>query len=159
MADYRKNYNVFISSPGGVEMERKIAEKVISDVGRTVKDTLKISLDVLMWEQLPPVTSNLPTEKIQDIINKEVNKSDFFILILHKRYGNIEDGSKTSNTEREIETILRRHQEVAGSIKILVYFKKIEENRDQGEQEKQARGLRDKLSFLIILFTIYIILY
>ncbi len=146
MSDPHENYNVFISSPGGVEKEREIAEQVILDVGRTIKETMKMSLDVIMWEKLPPVTPNLSVEKIQDIINREVNKSDFFILILHKRYGSVEHGSNTSNTEREIETILKRHQQSSNNIKILVYFKKIDDNRDQGAQEQQARELRNRLT-------------
>jgi hypothetical protein len=142
------NYNIFISSPGDVSQERKIAEKVILDVDKTIKETLKISLDSLMWEKTPPVTTNLPDEKIQDVINKDVVRADFFILILHKRYGRIEKGSNISNTEREIEAILKQHQQSPNSIKILVYFKNIDSNKDPGEQENKVVDLRRRLDEL-----------
>jgi hypothetical protein len=145
MPDTYENYNIFISSPGGLEEERRSSERVISSINKTIKETLKISLDALMWEKLSPVTPDLSTEKIQDRINKEVTRSDFFILILHKRYGTTEHGSTKSNTEREIEAILKNRQQ-NHHIKILAYFKDIGHNDDQGEQEKRARDFRDRLA-------------
>jgi hypothetical protein len=145
MPDIYENYNVFISSPGGLEAEREGAARVISNINKTIKETLKISLDSLMWEKLPPVTPALPEERIQDTINKEVEKSDFFILILHKRYGTTESGSNKSNTEREIDAILIKRQ-LNPNVKILAYFKSLGENDDQGAQETKARKLRERLA-------------
>ena len=151
MPEIYENYNIFISSPGGLDAERNSAERVIRSINTTIRDTLKISIESLRWEKLPPVTPGLPAEKIQDTIDKEVIKSDFFILILHKRYGTTEDGSSKSNTEREIDSIVKKRQQ-NHQLKILAYFKDIGQNDDQGDQEKKARELRDRLKESGILF-------
>ena len=64
-----KHYRVFISSPGDVEQEREVAEKIINDVSRTLRDTLHVCLDVIMWEKFPPEMSE---KTIQNRINEKV---------------------------------------------------------------------------------------
>lgn len=48
-----KHYRVFISSPGDVEQEREVAEKIINDVSQTLRDTLHVCLDVIMCKTFP----------------------------------------------------------------------------------------------------------
>ncbi len=144
MADTYTVYHAFISSPGDVKEERKLAEEAIDGINKTIRDTLSTIIDARKWEHLSPVAPNFPEEKLQDILNKEVERCQFFILILYKRYGTTQQGYSISNTEREIETILRVHQRNP-KLRILTYFKELEPNADPGEQETKVRDLRNRL--------------
>lgn len=154
MSDTFKLFNAFISSPGDVNAERQFAEEAIRSINRTCSEILKSRIETKRWEHQVPETPFLPEEKIQDAINKEVEKSHFFVLILNKRYGSIEEGHSKSNTERELETILKRF-ETHPEIKILAYFRELPENNDKGEQEKGVIELRKKLSTLGIRYKTY----
>ena len=154
MSNTFKLYNAFISSPGDVEAERQFAEESILSINRTCSEILRATIDTKKWEHQVPETPYLPEERIQDAINKEVEKSHFFILILNKRYGSIEEGHSKSNTERELETILKRF-ETHPQIKILAYFRELPENRDKGEQEQGVIEFRNKLTSLGIRYKTY----
>jgi hypothetical protein len=92
MPDTYESYNAFISSPGDVVAERQFVEETLGHLNRSCREILGVSIDGKRWEHMPPVTPHLPEEKIQDMLNKEVEKSHFFILILYKRYGRAEPG-------------------------------------------------------------------
>ena len=154
MPEFYQSYNCFISSPGDVAAERQMAEETISRMNRTCLDTLKLNLNVKKWENLPPQTPHLPEEKIQDLINREVEKSNFFILILYKRYGRVEEGHKVSNTEREINTILELYKKKP-ELKILAYFRELTQNEDPGEQERKVRDFRRRLEEMGIMYRYY----
>lgn len=144
MTEAYVSYRVFISSPGDVAAERKIAGDAIAKINIACRDVLQVSLDTKKWEDMPPLTPNIPEEKIQDVLNKEVAKSHFFLLILHKRYGRAEPGHSKSNTERELDAILECHKKNP-QVKILAYFKGMPKNVDPGEQEKKVIQFRQRL--------------
>ena len=154
MANTFKSYNAFISSPGDVEAERQFAEEAIVNINRTCSEILKSTIEIKKWEYQAPETPFLSEEKIQDAINKEVEKSHFFILVLNKRYGSIEKGHDKSNTERELETILKRF-ETHPQIKILAYFRELQDNEDKGVQEKGVIEFRKRLTDLGIRYKTY----
>ncbi|MEI2781282.1 MAG: DUF4062 domain-containing protein [Candidatus Competibacter sp.] len=154
MPDLYENYRIFISSPGDVAAERQFAEEVINRINRSCSEVLKISVSSQKWEHLPPESPHLPEEKLQDLINKEVEKSHFFVLILFKRYGRKEPGHLKSNTERELETILKRY-ETNPQIRILAYFRDIPHNPDPGDQETAVLELRNNLEKLGIRYRNY----
>ena len=148
-----QSYNLFISSPNDVKEERKIAEDVVHRISFNCKDVLRISFEIIKWENLPP-TKAQKEEQIQDIINKEVEKANFFLLILNKRYGTVSPGHSISNTERELNTILKRYEKNP-QLKILAYFKKLDPNPDPGLQEKKVREFRERLSKIGIFYKEY----
>ena len=154
MPNIYQSYNAFVSSPGDVEAERQMAEETIRQINRTCVDTLKLSLEVKRWENLPPLAPKIPEERIQDVLDKEVKKAHFFILILYKRYGSIEPGHSISNTEREINTILERYKN-SPKLKILAYFREIPQNEDPGEQEEKVQDLKQRLQNLGIIYKGY----
>ena len=121
-----------------------MSEEVINAINRNIVDTLGVSLEVKRWENLPPQTPYLPEEQIQDMLNKIVEESNFFILILYKRYGTVDTGHNISNTEREINTILKTF-ELKPQIKILSYFRDIPPNDDPGTQEQKVKDLKKRL--------------
>jgi hypothetical protein len=154
MADTYQLLKVFLSSPGDVEDERKIAEEVISKVNKSCRDTLGIQADTHTWKSLPPITPNMSENTIQDIINEEVRACNVFVLILYKRYGTIKPGFTKSNTEREIDIALKMLSE-GRNIMFLSYFRELAPNSDPGEQEEKVRALRDYLSNLGLWYRTY----
>ena len=154
MPTLKECYSTFISSPGDVPTERKIALKTINDITNSCRDTLGLTLDAKMWEILPPVSPQLPGEGIQDLINKEVARCDIFVLILNKRYGSAERGRKRGNTERELKTILKclkRNKH----IKLLSYLRRLRAEPDPGPQRRQAVNFRNRILHKGIWFRLY----
>jgi hypothetical protein len=147
-------FRAFIASPGDVAEERRIADETISKMNMVVRDAIGVTIQSHKWEDMPPVTPNLPEERLQDILNREVKRSNFFILILNKRYGSTEPGHTKSNTEREIETILAAHQRDS-RLKILAYFHSLDDNPDAGEQEAKVVDLRSRLERMGIAYKTY----
>lgn len=148
------NYNVFISSPSDVEKERKIATDTLNRINTKCSEVLHTLLIIKKWEDLSPRIPERPEEKIQDILNEEVAKCHFFVLILNKRYGTIEKGYTKSNTEREIDIILEHHQKNQKK-KVLAYLRKLEPNKDPGPEEQKIIKLRERLCELDILYKEY----
>lgn len=132
-----KHYRVFISSPGDVEQERNIAEKIINDVSRVLKETINVCLDVIRWEQFPPEMSE---ESIQKRINDKVVTCDFFLLILNKRYGSKESGQPLSNTEREVNAMIASKRKFI----FLTYYKKVTKI-EKSYQFRKLQQLKQRL--------------
>ena len=145
MAQMVETFRAFLSSPGDVLEEREATKDVVDAVNRNCIDTLGMTIALWRWEDQPPLAPRLPEERIQEIINREVEKSHFFILILNRRYVSSEPGHTISNTQREVETILERYKSFP-QLKILAYFRRLEVNTDQGKQEEQVRELRERLT-------------
>ena len=135
-----KHNRVFISSPGDVEQERKVAEKIINNVNRTLRETLHVCLDVIMWEKFPP---EMTERTIQNRINEKVATCDFFLLILNKRYGSSEHGEHLSNTEREVNAMLESKRKFI----FLTYYKAVtmDERTLKDPQYRQLLELKERL--------------
>lgn len=136
--------NVFVSSPGDVKDERKTAEDVLRSVRISCEDVLGITLKSVVWEKMPPLTPNIPIERIQDQINDQVKKSQVFILILNRRYGSVESESTKSNTEREVDAAIELLQREK-KLMFLSYFRRLPSNVDPGIQEQAVVNLRNSL--------------
>ncbi|MFA5205806.1 MAG: DUF4062 domain-containing protein [Lentisphaeria bacterium] len=147
-------YNAFIASPGDVEAERQFADETINALNRGCRESLGISVDAKRWENMPPVTPRIPEEQLQDVLNREVAKAKFFVLILYKRYGQTELGHTQSNTEREINTVIERYIKNP-RLTILAYFRDIPDNNDKGEQEVKVRELRERLQKMGVVYRRY----
>ena len=154
MSDTYRVFRAFIASPSDVAEERRLAEVTIGHINRSVRDTTGATIEVRKWEHQPPVATRLPEEQFQDELDREVEECNFFILILFRRYGTIHEGHEVSNTEREINTILRVHQKKP-QLKILVYFRDIEANADPGDQEQKVLELRARLAKMGIKYRTY----
>ncbi len=141
--NYHQMFNIFISSPGDVSAERQICEDVISSIGISLRDTLGYHLECKRWEHLAPVIPP-PLKTIQDVIMEEIDKSQIFILVLFKRYGERDPRYKISHTEMEIARALRLLKK-GKNLMFLSYFKEIPPNPDRGDQEKSILELKEKL--------------
>lgn len=138
---YNTQYKIFVSSPGDVEEERDIVDDVVSKINDAISDTLGIYLTVVRWEKMPPETTD---EELQERLNVIIKECHFFLLILYKRYGTIQEGQKISNTEREINTIIE-YLSKDKKKKILSYFKKVPPTTDPGIQLQKIEELKQRL--------------
>jgi hypothetical protein len=142
---FYERFKVFIASPGDVQTERQMAERVIQNVNNSCRDTLGILVDCLNWEHLPPLMPKPADGRIQDVIIEELVRScNVFVLILHKRWGTTEPGHAQSNTEREVNTALDMLAE-GRNIMLLSYFRDIDPDPDPGEQEQKVKELKKRL--------------
>lgn len=141
MNTHFRQYKIFVSSPGDVQKERQLVDEIVNRINLTLGDSLKVNLQVVRWEKMPPETTE---ESIQEGLNRKIAECNFFLLILNKRYGSIEKGFAISNTEREINTILSYTKQQKKK-KILSYFRKLKFNGDPGEQETKILKLRKQL--------------
>lgn len=139
--NFYKQYKIFVSSPGDVSIERKKVDLIVSQINDSIGDSLKINIKVEMWEKEAPITT---LESVQESLNEKIKDCNFFLLILYKRYGSIEEGYDKSNTEREIDTIVE-HISKNDKKTILSFFKVLKPNEDPGEQEQKIRDLRERL--------------
>lgn len=152
MEDSYQVLRIFLSSPGDVAKERILAEEVVNSVSRVCRETLKLHLEIIKWENLLPIQRSEKT--VQEKINDEVTRSHIFVLILKKRFGKPEPGFKKSNTQREIETALKMIKKDKKK-KIFAYFREIPQNPDPGPQERMLDQLKTKLEKAGILYSSY----
>lgn len=153
MPEIFESYRTFLASPGDVVHERAYAEETISALNRSCSPH-RLLVDLKKWEAFAPITPNLPDERLQDLINREVGRCHFFILILNKRYGTVDPGETVSRTEREVETILSRKKKHP-QVTILSYFRRLERNEDPGPQETKLGELRKRLEEMGVAYREY----
>jgi hypothetical protein len=77
-----KGYKVFIASPGGLEIERASFDIAISQYNRDEAIPRGVFFESVRWEQVTPGMG-----RPQSLINEELKKCDFFVLLLYNRWG------------------------------------------------------------------------
>ena len=80
---------------------------------------------------------------IQKRINEKVATCDFFLLILNKRYGSLEQGEPLSNTEREVNAMIESKRKFI----FLTYCKAVKEDKKilKDTQYRQLLELKKRL--------------
>src|SRR3989339_138935 len=124
---------VFISSPNDVTLERKKVKSVLSDLSQILERIFGFVLTPVSWEEFRSFAAE---KKIQETINKNLEKSFLFIGILGKRYGTIHDDGKSSTHQEFDFAISLKHK-----IEILVYKKISNENYADAEDIQQIHLL------------------
>lgn len=125
-----KTIRIFISSPGDVLQERKIAHKVITELNKQF--SRYIHIEVLMWENFPLTAESTFQEGINYFLKSNV--IDFAVFILWSRMGTPlckkfmrPDGTLyQSGTEYEFDMMMNLYKE-KGWPKILTYVKDSEQ--------------------------------
>lgn len=132
-----KCYRVFIASPGGLQDERRAFRDEINDYN----DSEAIPRDVLFrpvgWEETLGGVG-----RPQSLINEDVRKCDFFVLMLWDRWGTApaKEGSKFScGTEEEFRVAMECFDDPDHPMKQLVLFFK-------GVEPKQLSDAGPELS-------------
>lgn len=136
--------SIFLASPSDVADERKIVDKVVTELNATSLKSLDIQLDLINWEK-----STYPSfgTHAQSVINEQIGDDyDIFLGIIWTRLGTPTPQSE-SGTVEEFE---RAYSRINGSdkIEICFYFKvdPIDPYSLDINQLQSVRNFKDKLS-------------
>lgn len=138
-------YRVFIASPGGLESEREKFRDVLDEWNETFCLDRGIAFYPIGWEDTLPGKG-----RPQSIINTDVLKSDFLILLLWDRWGTPPggDGAYTSGTEEEFRIAEKSIDDQAKPMRqIVVLFKGVDPRQlnDPGEQLQKVLAFKKRL--------------
>lgn len=148
-------YRVFIASPGGLDKEREAFRSAINAHNESDAIERGVIFLPIGWEITPGGIG-----RPQAIINEEVRRCDYFMLVLHDRWGSapqVGEGAYTSGSEEEFDIARECHKR--GTMRqIVVLFKDLDSNqlRDPGPQLDNVLKFREQLeaerSFLFEVF-------
>ena len=140
-------YRVFIATPGGLEQER-----------RSFANTLQL---YNQQEAIPRQASFLPVGgedtlagvgRPQTLINEDLNRCDYFVMVLWDRWGTPPGGEHpqyTSGTEEEYRLAMEHVRDPRYPLReVVVLFKRIEDVqrlRDPGEQLQKVLRFKEEL--------------
>ncbi|MGA7867528.1 MAG: DUF4062 domain-containing protein, partial [Stellaceae bacterium] len=82
MADTRKILKVFLASPGDLPDERRAAKSVVDEVNGLFANEFGYQIELVGWEDT--ISS---FGRPQAIINAELERCEFFIGLMWKRWG------------------------------------------------------------------------
>jgi len=136
-----KQYRIFVGSPSGLKKERtKIREEVV--FYSTIDcEPGKISFKPFFWEELPPTFRNP-----QEIIDAHLRECDFYILILHSRWGTPPRGNSqySSGSEHEFELACKCCENKTMR-DVAVFFKEMSKSDCRTKDGKKVIKFRKKL--------------
>ena len=138
-----KVIRVFIGSPGGLEMERQAAVRIVNQVNQSHAEHWGCQINLVGWEATLPGYS-----RAQSLINQDLDKCDYFIGVLWDHWGSPPDAADpqyTSGFEEEFERARSRIEN--GLMKdMALFFKEISEGKikDPGPSLKQVLAFREK---------------
>jgi hypothetical protein len=98
--------HVFIASPGDLAVERRAFKDVIDELNGGFGDGAGVRFVALGWEDTLATTGRCA----QDVINQDIDRSDVFVLALHRRWGQEAPDAKpySSYTEEEFHRAMDR---------------------------------------------------
>lgn len=132
MTEVRKVIRAFLASPGGLDIERKIARDVVNEFNEIWADQLGFQVELMGWEETVAGFG-----RAQELINQDVDKCDLFIGMMWNRWGTPPDteGKYTSGFHEEFDRCMQR-RETAGQPEICIYFKDVPEEQlaDPGQE-------------------------
>ena len=148
MSDVR-TIRVFIASPGDLAVERAAFKHVLEELNAGFGDALDITFEPLGWENTLASTGR----RSQEVINREIDRCDVFILAMHRRWGQPAPDAQpySSYTEEEFHRALARWQKKRRgkpqAPEIFVFFKHIDSASmaDAGPQLQKVLDFRKSL--------------
>jgi TIR domain-containing protein/uncharacterized protein DUF4062 len=135
-------YRVFVASPSGLEQERAVFYKTLTEFNETEGIQSGIYFAPIGWE-LTLAGMGRP----QQLINQEIETADFFVLLMADRYGSPTGRSSfRSGTEEEL-AIASKLLESGALRDIAVFFKDLPRSSldDPGPQLRKVIDFRRKL--------------
>ena len=138
-------YRVFVASPGGLEAEREAFRALLN--GYNERDAIErgILFIPVGWELTPGGVG-----RPQQLINKDVERSDFFVMVLSDKWGStpnvVGQGPFTSGSEEEFHVAYTSYNE--GRLQQLVVFYKdvgADRLKNAGAQLTKVLDFRQKL--------------
>jgi tetratricopeptide (TPR) repeat protein len=129
-----KGYRVFIASPGGLEEERRAFRDTLAEYNAAEAIHDNVQFYPVGWED-----TLAGIGRPQALINEDVRKCDFFVLLLWDRWGSDPGGGSayTSGTEEEFNIALECRRDDSHPMRqIVVLFKAVDPRQlsDPGEQ-------------------------
>ncbi len=102
----KRTISVFIASPSDLANERRYFKEAIKQLNVGFGDGANVEFVPLGWEDTLASTGR----RNQDVINKEVDECDVFILVMYRRWGQnaLDAEPYTSYTEEEFYRALER---------------------------------------------------
>ena len=112
-----RTLSVFLSSPGDVPEERRLALEVIAHLDSTLAQALGFHLECICWEGMVPDAGDP-----QDVIDLQTPPFDIFLGILWARFGSPTKMGR-SGTEHEYLSALERRRRSSVGPRILLFFR------------------------------------
>ncbi len=147
MSEKLTGYRIFIATPGGLQEQRKAFRKVISDYNECEAIHRVAHFIPVGWE----ITLG-GIGRPQSLINEDIRKCDFFVLMLWDRWGSPPDASGTgrftSGTEEEYHIALECMRDQNRPMRqIVVFFKSVDPRQltDPGDQLKKVLTFKQTL--------------
>ncbi|MGH8590857.1 MAG: tetratricopeptide repeat protein [Gammaproteobacteria bacterium] len=139
-----RRVHVFIASPGDLAVERRAFKDVIDNLNGGFGDGAGVRFVALGWEDTLATTGR----RAQGVINRDIDRSDVFVLALHRRWGQEPPDAPpyTSYTEEEFHRALDRWKKT-GAPEIFVFFKHVDPGQmaDPGPQLERVLVFRKSL--------------
>ena len=136
--------HVFIASPGDLAVERRAFKEVIDELNGGFGDGAGVRFVALGWEDTLATTGR----RAQGVINQDIDRSDVFVLALHRRWGQEAPDAKpySSYTEEEFHRAMERWKKT-GSPELFVFFKHVDPGQmaDPGPQLQKVLDFRRQL--------------
>lgn len=139
-------YKVFIASPGGLETERNAFKECIDEYNVDQALPEKIMFEPVGWENVLAGVG-----RPQSLINKELRKCDYCIVVLADRWGSDPGENEvgaTSGTEEEFRLAMKCFRDNDKPMsQVVVFFKAVPENQmsDPGVQLSKVLEFRKKI--------------
>jgi|SRR6267154_305625 len=138
-------YRVFIATPGGLEPERREFAHTLERYNIAEAIPRQAMFFPVGWED-----TLAGVGRPQSLINRDLDKCDYFVLLLWDRWGTPPGGSEqyTSGTEEEYRLAMTHVEDPKHSLKqVVVLFKTIEDQRlrDPGEQLRKVLAFKKEL--------------
>ena len=131
---------VFCAGPRDVNDERVRFREVVEELDRRVARNLGFRVEPRGWEDTMPGCG-----RPQELINKDVDECNLFVLSLFMRWGT-PTGEYSAGVEEEFEGALTRRN-ATGEPEIWLFFRDTPEDRlvDPGDQLKQVLAFRGRI--------------
>jgi tetratricopeptide (TPR) repeat protein len=140
-------YRVFIASPGGLGDERRAFKETIGEYNESEAIGRGAMFVPVGWELTLPGIG-----RPQALINQDVEKCDYFVLLLWDRWGSPTGAEKTprysSGVEEEFHVALASFDDHSKPMRQLVaFFKSVEDRQlsDPGSQLQKVLDFKKKL--------------
>jgi len=140
-------YKIFVAAPGGLEEERQLFHEVIQEYNESEALFHSVQFIPVRWELMLGGRG-----RAQGIINQDLRKCDYMVLLLWDRWGSKPDSdpnsSFTSGVEEEYSVAMDCLDDPELPMQdIVVFFRDVDVRRisDPGEQLKEVLKFKSKI--------------
>lgn len=143
MSETRKIVKFFLASPGDLSEERRMAKIVVDEFNKLWSETLSYQVELVGWEDTVSAFG-----RPQSVINLDLQRCEYFIGMLWKRWGTPPDleGKFTSGFEEEFSISLENRKTV-GRPHMSLFFKSVGGDllQDPGEELKKVISFKENI--------------